>query len=150
MMARPVELVQYWKNDIKGHMGCVEHPCSFTAYPIVGNFDGSEPYSLIRWIAERQDTGLHFDNYHCNNLPDSLLTDLEKRNVINDKRNQRPESRVGNVYRGVPVLTFEAGSQKLFTKTATDEVFSESIFMPVTTPNQFNYSVSASKRLKSI
>lgn len=127
----------FWKNHTHP---CIDQPCSDDAVPVIGIFTGKEDFSYIRWIGDRQDTALHFDDYHSGEEEtDSLSTD-EKVKIIVRYRDMQPESTIGRVYPGISLVSITEGLKRLKLTNDEGKVSTEQIFLPTKTPSKFNMS----------
>lgn len=132
-----IENTQYWKN--KDHL-CVNRPCSDNAIPIIGIFQGDECFDCIRRIGQTQENAFDYDEYSHEESTSTFVDDADKVTAIINKRDQKPESTVGRVYPGIPLLTVANALQRFKETDSEGKITNLQSFLPSVTPGQFNFS----------
>lgn len=138
---------RYWRAG-DGHI-CLKGTCSKDAVPIIGNFIGNEALEVLKWITAQQETGLERDQYKTSIEPKSLfspeelaLTTDEKRAVLMQRKKEKPVYYLSDIYKGLFINQLKEFASKAQTFFSNGRIFSGSLFLPLSTPIEFNYMVS--------
>lgn len=130
----------YWRSLDNEHF-CVDIPCTTDSLPVIGYFRGIEDLVDLKRIASIQENALDFDKYSHGIELDLLgLSHEEKKVYLNGKKDEKPGFKLNDIYRGVEILSVQE-----FTRKAQEieggRVLSRCYFVPVSTPDQFSYTV---------
>lgn len=138
--AKDPKATEYWKHSEDGHI-CVDAPCSEDSIPLIGYFTGDEDFIVIVRIGGLQEDALEADKYDYITPNEIPLSTAEKRAILMEKRNEKANYELSDIYRNVPILTVSEFMERTRTFNG-NSVYDSSVFLPIDMPREFGYTVS--------